>query len=161
MRLLVLLTLLITNAVFPRHDMVVVRVTDLADGRQVLCRQMPVGGEVVLTFTHSMYGGDVQETFIPMPDGRLRRVEMTTANEAAAEYYAYDASVTRVDGRYRVDVPSEVYQDLVIHVDHVGHHRLTVNGERIDLLRRVGDGREIRLQAVRVGLIDQLTGQAC
>ncbi|HET8521681.1 MAG TPA: DUF1850 domain-containing protein [Thermomicrobiales bacterium] len=160
MRLLVLLLLLASPAL-SHPDLVTLRATDLDDGRVVVCEHVLIGEPIILTFTHSMYGGDVRETFIPTEDGRLQRIEMTTANEAAAEYYAYDAPVIREHGRFRVDVPPEMYEDVVIHVDHVGHHRLTVNGRQIDLLRRAGDEHDVQIQVRRIGLKARLTGSAC
>lgn len=126
-----------------------IRATDLLDtgDHVVVCRPFPSDG-VTLVYTHSMYGGDVRERFVP--DGRsLRRVEMTTANPAAAEYYATTASVTRVDGRYRVDAPDATYGEIVIRVDDVGSHRLVVGDETIDLLALTGQAHRVRLDVVR------------
>jgi hypothetical protein len=126
-----------------------IRVTDLLDtgDRVVLCRPFPDDG-VTLIYTHSMYGGDVRERFVP--DGRsLRRVEMTTANPAAAEYYAMTVSVTEVDGRYRVDASPASYDEVVVRVDDVGHHRLVVGDETFDLLAVTGQAHRVRLDVVR------------
>src|SRR5688500_16015508 len=78
---------------------------DAEPGAILFCRAMPGGERVALVFTHSMYGGDVREEYAAGRDGRIRRVEMTTANAAAAEYYAYDGAVTRVGERFRVEAP--------------------------------------------------------
>jgi hypothetical protein len=126
-----------------------IRATDLLDSgdRVVLCRPFPADG-VTLVYTHSMYGGDVRERFVP--DGRsLRRVEMTTANPAAAEYYATTVSVTEVDGRYRVDAPPATYDQIVVRVDDVGRHRLVIGDEMFDLLALTGQAHRVRLDVMR------------
>lgn len=126
-----------------------VRVTDLTDtgGEVILCRPFPADG-VILVYTHSMYGGDVRERFVPA--GRsLRRVEMTTANAAAAEYYATTVEVTRVGERYRVEAPPAEYDEIVVRVDGVGQHRLIVGEETFDLLALTGQAHRIRLNVVR------------
>ncbi|MGH2532844.1 MAG: DUF1850 domain-containing protein [Thermomicrobiales bacterium] len=138
-----------------------VTVTDLTDGRVIVCQPMPGGGRMTLVYTHSMYGGEVWEVFVPRDDGRLVRVEMTTANAAAAEYYAYDSPVVREGNRYRVDLPPADYDEVVIRVDQVGRHRLLIGGETIDLLAVAGDGHRVELAASRVGIFDALLGRAC
>ena len=128
-----------------------IRATDLLDSgdRVVVCRPFPDDG-VTLVYTHSMYGGDVRERFVPT--GRsLRRVEMTTANPAAAEYYASTVSVTEVEGRYRVDAPPATYDEIVVRVNDVGHHLLVVGDETFDLLALTGQAHRVRLDVVRTG----------
>ena len=113
----------------------------------LICQPFP-GEGVTLVYTHSMYGGDVHERFVP--SGRsLRRVEMTTANPAAAEYYASTVSVTEVDGRYRVDVPPADYDEIVVRVADIGHHRLIVGDETFDLLALTGQAHRVRLDVVQ------------
>ena len=131
------------------HRSAWIRATDLLDAgnRVVVCRPFPDEG-VTLVYTHSMYGGDVRERFVPA--GRsLRRVEMTTANPAAAEYYASTVSVTEVDGRFRVDAPPAGYDEIVVRVDDVGHHRLIVGDVTFDLLSLTGQAHRVRLDVVR------------
>jgi hypothetical protein len=126
-----------------------IRATDLLDlgDRVVLCEPLPADG-VTLVYTHSMYGGDVRERFVAA--GRsLRRVEMTTANPAAADYYASTVSVTEVDGRFRVDTPPADYEEIVVRVDNVGHHRLIVGDETFDLLALTGQAHRVRLDVLR------------
>ncbi len=130
-----------------------IRVTDLSDvsgnggSEVILCRPFPPEG-VTLVYTHSMFGGDVRETFVPSGQS-LRRVEMTTANGAAADYYAFTVDVTRVGDRYRVDVPPEDFQEIVVRVDDVGNHRLIVAGETIDMVAAAGNAHPVRLDVVR------------
>lgn len=116
-------------------------------GRVIFRRPLAADG-FTLAFDHSMYGGEVRERFVPAGGpgrGSLRRVETTTANAAAAEYYAYDAPVVRQGERFRVDVPPLELPDLVVRVDWVGKPRLLIGGERLDLVPVVGDGRPVRL----------------
>ena len=136
------------------------RVTDLTaqtgvlDGEVILCRPFPVEG-VVLVYTHSMFGGDVQETFVPA-NGMLRRVEMTTANGAAADYYAFTASVTRVGDRYRIKVPPAEFTDIVVRVDDVGSHRLMIGDETVDLLAMTGQAHRVRFDLVTSSWVSRL-----
>jgi hypothetical protein len=134
---------------------------DLETGARLACEPLGHGERVVLVFTHSMYGGDVREEYVAGSDGRLRRVEMTTANAAAAEYYAHDGRVTRLDDRFRVDAPPASFDEIVVRVDDVGRHRLLRNGGELDLLAAVGQGTPVRLDVVRLGPVDRWTGGGC
>lgn len=138
-------------------------VADATAGRILLCRPLPVGEQrrVVLAYTHSMYGGDVIEEFVPTADARLRRVATTTANEAAAEYYAFNAPVVRDGDRFRVDVPPADYPELVVRADRIGNHRLTVGDDTLDLVAAGGDRHQIRLSPRPGGLLARLAGDAC
>jgi hypothetical protein len=135
--------------------------TDLTAGAVVVCRPLPEAERVALVYTHSMYGGDVVEEFVATDDGRLRRVALTTGNEAAAEYYAHTAGVERVGGRFRVEVPAAEFEELVVRVDRVGGHRLRVGGEEVDLLAATGDRRRLRLEARPVGFVQRIFGDGC
>lgn len=135
-----------------------IRVTDLRDDGDhvVICAPFPAGG-VTLIYTHSMYGGDVRERFVAA-DRSLRRVEMTTANPAAAEYYAFTATVTQVGPRYRVDVPPESFPSLIVRVDNVGHHRLVVGDRAYDLLVLTGQAHRVRLDVWALSWTDRWPG---
>jgi len=117
--------------------------SDAETGRAAFCRRFPAGG-FALAFDHSMYGGEVRERFVAA-GGSLRRIETTTANLAAAEYYAYDGAVVRQGERFRVEAPTLDLPAVVVRVDRVGRHRLLIGGERLDLLPLVGDRRPLRL----------------
>lgn len=144
-----------------------IRVTDVtgeiggAGGTVIVCRPFPPDG-VTLVYTHSMFGGDVRERFTPS-GAMLRRVEMTTANAAAADYYAFTASVSRVGDRFLVEVPPAEYAEIVVRVDDVGRHRLVVGDETIDLLEASGQAHRIRLDVVTLTWASRLWGgqQAC
>jgi hypothetical protein len=155
LRSLLICALLAVQAVSPDqivgsgNGSVWIRATDLLDARDRVVVCLPFPGEgVTLVYTHSMYGGDVRERIVPA--GRsLRRVDMTTANPAAAEYYASTVSVTEVNGRYRVDAPPADFEEIVVRVDDVGHHRLIVGDETFDLLALTGQAHRVRLDVVR------------
>lgn len=138
-------------------------VADLTAGRVLLCRPLPHGDRtrLALAYTHSMYGGDVIEEFVPTADARLRRLATTTENEAAAEYYAFDAPVLRDGDRFRVDVPPADYPELVVRADRIGNHRLLVGDDSLDLVAVGGDRHQIRLSVRPGGLLARLTGGAC
>ena len=135
--------------------------TDGDDGRVILCRPVREGDRVVLSYTHSMYGGDVREDYAATFDGQLRRLSMTTANAAAADYYAYTAKVVPEGGRFRVDVPPVSFQELVVRVDRVGQPRLTVGAETVSLFAAVGDDHRVRLAIERRAFWQRLLGGAC
>ena len=135
--------------------------TDETAGRVVLCRPLAGRERVALAFTHSMYGGDVVEEYDATGKHRLRRVAMTTANAAAAEYYAYTADVVRVGARFRVDVPAAEFDEIVVRVDRTGAHRLLFGAERVDLLAATGDGHRVRLEITAVSLAHRLLGHSC
>jgi hypothetical protein len=132
---------------------------DLEAGTVVHCR--PAHGEVTLAYTHSMYGGEVRERFGASQDGRVWRLEMTTANAAAAEYYAYDARVERDGDRYRVDVPEQAFPEVVVRVDRIGDHRLLLGEQTVDLVAAVGEGRPVALRVQSVSLLDRLLPGGC
>jgi hypothetical protein len=135
--------------------------TDLESGATLFCERLARGERVALVFNHSMYGGDVREEYVAGGDGRLRRVQMTTANAAAAEYYAYDGRVTRVADRFRVDVPPASFDEVVVRVDDVGRHRLVYAGGEFDLLAAAGQGTPVRLAVVAFGPLDRWFGEGC
>jgi hypothetical protein len=150
--------LFVVLAVAPFPTGTFVTATDLTTGRVILCAPAQ---PITLIFTHSMYGGDVEETFVPRPDGQITRTEMTTENEAAAEYYAYTAPVVRDGDRFRVEVPPATYDEVIVRVDTIGRHRLRVSGTEIDLLEATGDGHRVKLDAAKVTLVDRLIGRGC
>lgn len=135
--------------------------TDLETGRTLLCRPLPGGARLTLAFTHSMYGGDVREAFVPTADGRLRRVALSTANAAAADYYAYTAGVVREGDRFRVDVPAAEYDEVVVRVDRIGDHRLLLGGDVIALVEAAGDGHRVALRARSMSSLARLAGRGC
>lgn len=130
--------------------------TGEADGTVILCRPFPSDG-ITLVYTHSMFGGDIRETFAPA-GGMLRREEMTTANGAAADYYAFTASVTRVGDRYRIEVPPADFSEIVVRVDDIGRHRLTIGDETVDLLAMTGQAHQVRLDVVTSTWLTRLWG---
>ena len=136
-------------------------ITDLTSGQDLLCRPLSGGARATLVFTHSMYGGEVREEFAAAPDGHLRRIAVTTANAAAAEYYAYTAAVVRDGDRFRVAIPAAVFAEIVVRVDRIGDHRLRVGGEDVDLVAVAGDRHAVRLALRPVSTVDQVLSRAC
>ena len=130
-------------------------------GAVLFCRPLPGRESVSLVFTHSMYGGDVREEYAAGGDGRLRRVAMTTANAAAAEYYAYDGAVTRVGDRFRVDTPPASFAEVVVRVDRVGGQRSGWEGGEFDLLAAAGEGVPVSLAIERDTLLKRFLAQDC
>ena len=135
--------------------------TNVETGAALFCRPLLGQQRVALVFTHSMYGGDVREEYVVGADGRLRRVAMTTANAAAAEYYAYDGAVARVDDRFRIEVPPVSFDQIVVRVDRIGEQRLAWDGGAFDLLAATGDSVPVRLSGERRTLLDRMLNRAC
>lgn len=139
----------------------IVAVTDVTAGNVVLCRPLADDGRVALIFTHSMYGGDVIEEFVAAGDGRMRRTGMTAENAAAAEYYAYSRDVMPEGARFRIDLPEQDFEELIVRVDRIGEHRLIIASDEIDLLSRTGDRHQVRIQLRSSGPLDRVRGRAC
>ena len=135
--------------------------TDVTGDAVILCRPVGVGERIALVFTHSMYGGDVREEYVATSDGRLRRVAVTTANAAAAEYYAHTTDVAREGDRFRLEVPEASFTRLVVRADRIGDHRLEVGAETVPLAATAGDGRQVRLEIEERSVWDRLLGGVC
>lgn len=155
------LALLLTVGALASPGAPAVIATDLTTGRTTLCRVVPDGERVSLLFEHSMYGGDVIEDYLVTGAGRLRRVELTTTNAAAAEYYAYTASVVRAGDRFRVELPAAEFDEIVVRVDRIGRHRLRIAGATLDLLAETGDAHRLSLRAERWTTLERIARRAC
>jgi hypothetical protein len=120
-------------------------VFDETGNQIVLCRQLEPSEEFILAYTHSMYGGDVRETFRVTAAGTLRRIAMRTAHPAAADYYAYTADVVREGDLYRIDVPAADFAAIAVRIDEVGAPRLRFADGEIDLLAATGNQHRVVL----------------
>ncbi|OGO41677.1 MAG: hypothetical protein A2Z04_04340 [Chloroflexi bacterium RBG_16_57_9] len=120
-----------------------------ADGR-VLARWPLVEGQMLaLTFTHSMYGGDVREVYRVDAQRDLTLVEVT-ARQAALDYYALPVSTGT--GEYRTATIERPLGAIWVRADRIGQPRLAYGDRRISLVEAAGDG-----VAVYVG-VAQLSG---
>jgi hypothetical protein len=125
------------------------------DGDVLACRRMGRGDAVTLVFTHSMYGGEVRETW--RVDGDvLVRVDIVTDNAAAAEYYATDGETRRVPGGFEVVAPPLRAETLPFRIDQIGDHRLRFGDEEISLADRVEGSAGARMSATQVPLIARI-----
>jgi hypothetical protein len=120
------------------------------EGTQLSCVALSPGDLVTLSFTHSMYGGFVQETYALDDDGRLARQTIVTENAAAAEYYATDGRVRQVRGGYEVLAGPFVTVELVVRVDGVGNHRLQVSDMDWPLFEILGEPAQVRISGDRI-----------
>jgi len=136
-----------------------VRVAD-RHGTVLLCARTPASSPLTLTFTHSMYGGDVSETYVAS-GGDLRRTGIQTDNAAAAEYYARDGAVGAVDGGYQLLVPEVTVPMLPFVIDDIGRHRLIMEGATWDLAGMVDGPTPARLSVVSRPLVTQVFGTRC
>ena len=121
-----------------------VQVTD-ENGNTIACVRTAPGDPVVLTFTHSMYGGDVTEIWT-VGDGGLDRVRILTDNAASAEYYAWDGQVERAGQRFEVVTQPLHEPALLVRVDQIGRHRLTIGDRNIDLMAMVDTTAQVRIE---------------
>lgn len=81
-----------------------------------------------LRFTHSMYGGFVEEDFTVGQDGQLIRTAARTERVGAAEYYARAGNYHREDGYWVVEVQPMELRGFTLHVDSIGSPALMMNG---------------------------------
>ncbi len=131
------------------------------DGQAIVCMRVDRESTIALTFTHSMYGGDVTETYRLTDSATLLRTSILTGNAAAAEYYAWNGAV-RVHGeRFEVVVPDQEFTALPVRVDQIGQHRLTVDETSGDLAAMVDGSEGVRLSLVTRPLVTQLLGIGC
>jgi hypothetical protein len=117
-----------------------------------ICRRIPDGERVGLTFTNSMFGGDVRETYVAAGDS-LTRVGFWTEVAAAAEYYAWTRPIDIADGGYEVAVPDESFASVPVLIDEVGNYRLVVADEEFGLSGMVDSPVSIVLEVESSTLI--------
>jgi hypothetical protein len=115
----------------------------------VICARVDAETPVTLTFTHSMFGGDVTETYVVDRDGALVRQRIVTGNAAAAEYYATDGRVRPVTEGYEVLAGPFSTDTLVIRVDETGDHRLVVGSSAWRLFDMFGEPAQVRISGDR------------
>jgi hypothetical protein len=120
-----------------------------ADGTRIACGRVSGATPITLTFTHSMFGGYVDEHYRLRDGETLERVRIVTERAAAAEYYATDGMVRRVDDGYEVIAPPYSTDRLVIRVDARGDHRLTIGETRWPLYRHLGASTQVTLEVQR------------
>jgi hypothetical protein len=129
-----------------------VEVRDLDDGGR-LVRTLDLGesGAFTLRFTHSMYGGSVDETYRVMlsPSPGLERTTVRTEHGGAAEYYARYGNLYQVADGWVVESPPMQLDRLPLRVDQVGQPLLTTDMEQVSLLSLVPDGHLIELRPGR------------
>lgn len=118
-------------------------------GYDVICSPVAPGTPVVLEFTHSMYGGFVQEHYRINDEGILERQQVITENAAAAEYYATDGQTRRIVGGFEVMGGTLVTDDLIIRVDDRGDHWLTVGPARYHLAEMLPGSAQIHIHGER------------
>jgi hypothetical protein len=126
-----------------------------ADGDTLACRRLGRGDAVTLVFTHSMYGGEVRETW-RVDGGTMARQRIVTDNAAAAEYYATDGETRPVAGGYEVIAPPLRVRALPFRIDQVGRHRLRIGDGEISLADRVDGSIGATLSAAQVPLVARL-----
>lgn len=127
----------------------VLRVTTGED-THLSCVTLSPGDTVTLSFTHSMYGGFVRETYALDDDGRLDRQRIVTEHAASAEYYATDGRVRQAPDGYEVIAGPFATDELVIRVDGIGNHRLRVSELDWPLFEILGEPAQVRISGDRI-----------
>src|SRR5665811_504281 len=129
-----------------------------ADGAVLACRRIAPASVVTLVFTHSMYGGEVRESW--RADGsRLARVRIETDNAAAAEYYATNGRVERTDHGFTLIAPPLEVGALAIRVDQIGKHRLRFGAEELSLSDQVDGSAAAEMSVTQMALISYVFGK--
>ena len=131
------------------------------DGASLVCGRVSNSTTIALTFTHSMYGGDVTEFYLVADGDGLIRTMILTDNAAAAEYYAWDGAVREVDDRFEVIVPDQLFGPLAVRVDAIGNHRLGIDGKLFSLAEIVDGSARVWLRIVTRPLLTQVFGARC
>jgi hypothetical protein len=117
---------------------------ETADGDLILCARLSAHTPVTLVFTHSMYGGFVAETYRLDASGRLERQRIVAERAAAAEYYATQGQVRRVEDGFEVLAGPFVADQLVVHVDQRGEYRLILGESTWKLFEMTGESTPLR-----------------
>ncbi len=130
-------------------------------GETIVCERVDQESSISLIFTHSMYGGEVTETFQPVSPSALLRTSILTDNAAAAEYYAWDGQVRPSGERFEVIMPDQEFSSLPIQVDQIGAHRLTIDDATVDMAAMVDGSEGVRLSLVTRPLVTQLLEMGC
>ena len=120
---------LLVGVMFTPSNRLVVR----SDGGQnIVCERISSGDRVTLTFTNSMFGGAVRETYLVNSD-QLTQVSFVTELEAAAEYYAWTLPVLQTNDGFQVLVEPESYSSIPVQVDPRSDYKLTIGNSTFDL----------------------------
>jgi hypothetical protein len=82
------------------------------DDAIVFCRHLATDRTFRFVFTHSMFGGDVVESYRINTDLTLTRSTVTADTAGAADYYGLYGEAVRNDGQYALLVPPLVVQEL-------------------------------------------------
>jgi len=130
------------------------------DGSALACRRMQPDSMMTLVFTHSMYGGEVRETWL-VDGSMLERVRIETDSAAAAEYYAFDGRVEWSEGGFEVIAPPLAVEALPVRVDQIGQHRLRFGADEVSLADRVDGAVSATMSVTRVALVEWFLTTDC
>ncbi|HEX2184977.1 MAG TPA: hypothetical protein VHN78_05680 [Chloroflexota bacterium] len=131
-----------------------VEVRDLDEGGRLLATvPLLAPGTFDLLFTHSMYGGEVVETYrvAGQPSPRLERSAVRTERSGAAEYYARYGDFRRGSEGWVLETERLELARLPLRVDRTGSPAIQVGARRLPLLGLVPDGHLAELRPVVVG----------
>jgi hypothetical protein len=126
-----------------------VEVRDLDDGNRLLGTVwLEQPGTFAVVFMHSMYGGEVVETYqvTRQPSPRLERSAVRTESGGAAEYYARYGEFRRGAEGWELETDRLELARLALRVDRTGKPSLQVGAHRLPLLGVVPDGHLAELR---------------
>jgi hypothetical protein len=131
-----------------------VEVRDLDDGGRLLATVLlEESGTFALVFTHSMYGGEVVETYqvARQPSPRLERSAVRTERSGAAEYYARYGDFRPGPEGWVLEMERLELARLPLRVDRTGSPAIQVGSRRLPLLGIIPDGHLAELRPAVVG----------
>lgn len=115
------------------------------DAGVIGCWRVVPGDRFTISFTHSMYGGFVRETWEIDADGTVHRADFVTENAASAEYYAVDGRVERTSDGFRVVADPVSQNELIFRVNQRGSHWLYLDDRRVHLADLVQPSAQMRI----------------
>lgn len=146
---------LVLNVNWPGHTRL-----DLAEaetGRKVFSAVLRDGEPITLTWRNSLFSLDVTEAFVTQ-DGTLIQTQVTFADPNGAP--PPRVSPFDVDDLYHTGGPftaqglHKPFQQVVYRVGEIGHPRLSVRGQVLDLKQAVGFGGRLILTARRAKVFE-------
>jgi len=121
---------------------------ETGEGELVACARIDADTPVTLTFTHSMHGGFVRETYT-VEDDRLVRQRIVTEKAAPAQYYATDGRVRQGPDGDEAVAGAVSTDELGGRIDAIGNHRLDAGATRWQLFEIFREPVQVRISGDR------------
>jgi hypothetical protein len=127
-------------------------VLEVLDGQRGFALvRLPIapGQAFTLSYTHSMYGAQVQEVFRFEP-GQGSVLEQVVSSPAALEYYGLTQATPLPGGMARASGLSRPLGEVRVRVEGIGRPHLIYDGREIALEGLVAQGQAVRVRVARV-----------